>query len=251
MFRSLLKIVGLAVLTVVGGLLVVRVALRSPLQGQLDAARAEVDDLRHAVDRLTAERRVAQLLVTDRTVGPDGVPRTTLLVEEYAAADPNGVATGATTGQPIAPLRVTIVGDEAHLDATVISFEHGLVAAGDPLRGRSIALFTRLYGNHQTPADGTPIDTPERIGQLDRGTDARVTAFQRELWGDLWRLAEDPAFRRAKNVRAAGGQGIFFPAKPGLLYTVTLAADGGLSYTAEPLRGIYRDALRAAGSRAN
>ena len=45
------------------------------------------------------------------------------------------------------------------------------------------------------------------------------------------------------NVRAAGGAGVWFRCKPDQLYTVVLQSTGGLSVVAEPLRGIYRDAL--------
>ena len=249
MTRALVKLVVLAVLVATGAVAVAHFGMQSSLQGQLDAAHAEIDDLRHAADRLTATRRVAQLLVTDQHVGPDGQMRTTLLLEEYAAADPNGAPAQGENGPPISPLLLTIVGDEAHLDATVITFDNGLVAAGDPLRGRSVALFTRLFGNHQPPAAGTPIDTPDRIGQLDRGNDPRVTAFQKGLWQQFWQLAESPELRKRLNVRSAGGQGVWFRCKPDQLYTVVLQSTGGLTVSGEPLRGLYRDALHAAATR--
>ena len=245
MTRALLKIAGLCVLIVAGAVVVAHVTNRSPLQEQVNELQSKLDEANHAVERLTATRRVAQLLVTDQHVGPDGVPRTTLLVEEYAA-DGGPATADAATGDAIAPLRVTIVGDEAHLDATIITFHTDLTLAGDPMRGHSMLLFTKLFGNHQPPADGTPIDTPDRLGQLDRGTDPRVSTFQRSLWRQFWQLAEDPDARRKCGVSSAGGEGVWFRCKPDQLYTVTLQATGGLSVSGEPLKGIYRDALHAA-----
>ncbi len=232
MTRGLLKILFLAVLVAAGSLAVNRYLSHTAEDEELAEKRLQNRQLLEAVDRLTAERRVAQLLVTDRTVGRDGVPRTTVLMEEYAR-----------DGSALPPARFTLVGTEAHLDATVIRFDHGLVESNDPMRGHSMALFTRIYGDHQPPADGAVVDGPARIGQLDRGLDPRVSAFERDLWAQFWHLADDPAYRRRQGVRAAAGQGVWFPCDPDRLYTVTLEADGGLSLNSEPLPGIYRDAL--------
>ncbi len=234
MLRALLRLAALAALVAVGAVAVSYYQHRTASDRQLAAALDENQNLRDSVDRLTAERRVAELLVTDRSTGPDGVPRTTLLMQEFAR-----------DGRPIPPGRFTIAGTEAHLDATVVRFDHGFVAAGDALRGRSIALFTRVYGDRQTPADGQVVDGPARIGELDRGADPRVSLFQRSLWAQFWRLADDPVYRREQGVTTAGGQGVFFPAEFDHLYTVTLQADGGLSVSGAPLQGIYRDALHA------
>ncbi len=233
MFRSLLRLAALAALVAVGAVAVSVYQRHTALDRQVAQLLGDNEVLRQAVDRLTDERRVAELLVTDKSVGPDGVPRTTVLLEEYAS-----------DGHPLPPARFTLAGSEVHLDATAIRFDHGFVEANDPLRGRSIALFTRIYGDRQTPADGQVVDGPARIGELDRGADPRVTAFQTKLWGQFWHLADDPAYRHQMGVSVAGGQGVFFPADYDRLYTVTLQADGGLSVSGEPLKGIYRDALR-------
>ena len=203
------------------------------LDREMAGLRDQNQSLHDAIDRLTAERRVAQLLVTDRRVGPDGVPRFTVLMQEYDHR-----------GTPLPPARFELVGGEAHLDATVIRFDDERIEQNDPLRGHSIALFTRIYGDHQRPVDGAVVDGPARIGELDRGADPRVTAFERDLWARFWHLADDPAYRRAAGVTAAFGQGVWFPADPGNLFTVTTQADGGLTLTSEPVQGIYRDALR-------
>ncbi len=232
MTRALLKIAGLALIILIGGSLVAYVQTHTAQDRQLAEVLDENQKLRDAVDRLTGERRVAEILVTEKKTGPDGVTRTTVLLEEYGR-----------DGTPLPPARFTLVGGEVHLDATVIRFDKGLVEADDPLRGHSIALFTRMYGDHQAPADGAIIDGPARIGELDRGLDPRVTLFERTLWGQLWRLADDPAYRKQMGVSVAGGQSVWFPASTDKLYTVTLQANGGLSATGEPLKGIYRDAL--------
>ena len=42
----------------------------------------------------------------------------------------------------------------------VIRFNQNFVTENDPLRGHSIALFTRIYGDKQTPANAYVIDQP-------------------------------------------------------------------------------------------
>jgi hypothetical protein len=232
MTRALLKIAGLVLTILVGGSVVAYLQTHSAQDRQLAEVLDENRKLQDAVDRLTGERRVAEILVTDRQTGSDGIVRMTVLVEEYGR-----------DGTPLPPARFTLIGGEVHLDATVIRFDKGLVEADDPLRGHSISLFTRIYGDHQPPAEGAVIDGPARIGELDRGADSQITRFEQGLWGQFWRLADDPAYRREKGVSAAGGQGVWFPADPDRLYTVTLQNNGGLSVANEPLKGIFRDAL--------
>ena len=49
---------------------------------------------------------------------------------------------------------------------------------------------------------------------------------------------------KEKGVRVAMGQGVWGMFEPDRLYTITLENDGGLSLTSEPLKGIYREALK-------
>jgi hypothetical protein len=132
----------------------------------------------------------------------------------------------------------------AHLDAKVIKFDNDFVKENDPLRGQSIALFTRLYGDLQAPEQGHHIDQPGQIPQVYRGSDPRVSRFEQDLWLSFWRLADDAGYRRQVGVRIAQGEGLWWPIEIDKLYTVTLEADGGLNLTQEPLRGIYREAIK-------
>ena len=64
------------------------------------------------------------------------------------------------------------------------------------------------------------------------------------MWKDFWRLTTDPAYRAEKGVRLAEGQSNWGPFENGRLYTITLQAAGGLDMTSEPLKGIYKEAMR-------
>jgi hypothetical protein len=163
----------------------------------------------------------------------DGKPFTTLLFVEY---DHNG--------QPLAPKRFTIEGNRAHIDAMVIKFDREFIKAGDDLRGHSIVLFHRLFGDKQKPEDAFPIDEPGKVPDLYKSADPRVAEFEQGLWNNFWRLTMDDAYRKEKGVRVANPESPWGPFEPDRLYTITLEADGGLNITSEPLKGIYREALR-------
>ena len=200
---------------------------------KIEKLQDEKRQLEQVVTRLTSEKRVADVLVSNQWTTAQGTPQTTLLFVEYDRA-----------GQPLPARSFTIDGNTAHIDAMVIKFEQGYVAENDALRGHSIALFTKIYGDHQSPADAAMIDPPGRIPDIYRGASAAVSEFEMGLWNDFWKLYEDEAYRRKKGVRALGGHGVWGPFAPDRLYTITIESDGGLNMTSEPLKGIYREALR-------
>ena len=177
------------------------------------------------------------MLVTEQKV-IEGQLYSTLLFVEYARDQ-----------TPLPAKSFTIKGKPAHIDALVIKFEQDLVAQNDPLRGHSIALFTRLYGDYQQPAEGFPIDEPGKIPDIYRGSDPRISAFEQELWQSFWRLAEDADLRRQKGVRIANGQGVWGSFDTDRLYAITVEANGGVNITSEPVKGIYLEALKRGGVR--
>jgi hypothetical protein len=194
----------------------------------------EKRQLEQIIDRITTERRLAEVLVTDTKV-VSGVRETRLLFVEYARDQKTALV----------PREFTIRGEMAHVDAMVVKFERGLVFAGDKLKGSSIALFTKIYGDKEAPEQGAVIDSPGSVPAVYAGADPAAAEFEKTLWTNFWRLAEEEAFRVQHGVRLAHGQGVWWPPKPGFLYTLTIEADGGINLATEPIRGIYSEALRA------
>lgn len=191
-------------------------------------------ELEHFVQRLSSEKRVADVIVSKiESIG--GVRNTTLLFVEY---DKSGQALPAKT--------ITVQGGFVHFDALVIKFDRDFVQRNDPLKGHSIALFTRVYGDHQAPEQAAAIDPPGAVPEVYRDADPKMMRFETSLWKDFWRLAEDQAFRSGFGVRVANGQGVWGPLEPNRLYTLTLESSGGLNLHSQPMRGIYREALKQA-----
>jgi hypothetical protein len=231
MLRTAAKLAFLALLVVAGvaGLMFNR---RDTTVARLNDARQKNEQLKQVVQRLEAERRVADVIVTGQK-NEGGVQKTTLLFVEYAR-----------DGSTLPARRFTIDGNVAHIDAIVVKFDRDFVQDNDPLRGHSLALFTRLYGENQPPEKGFRIDTPGEIPDVYRSADPQVSDFERELWANFWKLADDEAYRKSRGVRVAQGEGVWVPFYPDKLYTVTLDSDGGLNITSSPLKGIYREALK-------
>jgi hypothetical protein len=191
--------------------------------------------LAQVVKRLGEEDRVAEILVTDQKIDPatGGALTTTLLFVEYTKG-----------GVSLPPKSFVIEGKHAHVDAMVIKFDRHFVEEGDPLRGKSIALFTKIFGDQQSPASAQPIDRPGAVPDIYRDASPRVTQFEQELWRDFWRLTDDESYRKEKGVRVAMGQGVWGMFETGKLYRITLESDGGLSLTSQPVPGIYKEALK-------
>jgi hypothetical protein len=233
--RSILKILSLAVLVIAGstGIYVYREHFSQDVKVQ--KLLEEKKQLQTIVQRLNTEKRRAEILVTHQgTV--DGRLQTTLLFVEYAK-----------DGSSLPPKSFVIDGKMAHIDAMVVKFEPDYVGKNDLLRGSSICLFTRIYGDRQTPEQGFPIDAPGQPPDIYRGADPRVSQFEQALWHDFWKLADDPAYRRQQGVRIANGQGLWGPFEPGKLYTITIESNGGMNLSSEPVKSIYQEALKGHG----
>ena len=236
MYRGALRLILLLAIVSAGTIGIVVYHAHHSVEGQLEEEQQKNAELRQIVQRLTSERRVADVMVTDQqTVG--GTLRTSILFVEY---NRDGIAMPAK--------HFTIDGKIIHLDAMVIKFDGQYVEQNDPLRGHSIALFTRLYGEDQSPSAAFPVDEPGEVPAVYRDPDPQVNQFQQDLWKNFWKLADDADYRSKMGVRVAQGEGVWRPFEPEKLYTITLESNGGLNIRSEPLKGIYREALKAAAT---
>src|SRR5437016_4543205 len=118
---------------------------------QIEKLQEEKTQLQRVVQKLESEKRVADVLVSRREM-IDGVPNTTLLFVEYDRQ-----------GKPLPARTFCVQGDLVHIDAMVIKFEHDFVKSNDPLRGHSVALFTKIYGDRQSSQSAAVIDEPNSI----------------------------------------------------------------------------------------
>lgn len=233
MLRSLGKILSLTFLLIIASAGVLYYQHTTSVSRQIDKLQDEKRQLEQVVTHLQDQKRVADVLVSRQGKNADGILDTTLLFVEYDKS-----------GQALPAKSFSVLGDYVHIDAMVIKFEDEAVRKNDPLRGHSIALFTKIYGDNQKAADAQMIDSPGKVPDIYRSTDPAVASFEQSLWKDFWKLYDDESYRMERGVRAAHGQGLWGIFKPDRLYTITIEPSGGLTLTAEPLKGIYREALK-------
>jgi hypothetical protein len=209
---------------------------------QIARLEQEKKELQGIVQRLTDERREAEMIVTDQRQTPQGLQTTLLFVEQ------------ARDGSPLPARSFTVKGDEVWIGGLSIRFEQGWLENNDLLRGHGILLFTKIFGQNQTPAEGSPIDEPGKIPDVYRGDPkemARVSDFEKDLWSNFWRLVEDKAYRAQKGVEVAGGKAVYFKAVPDRLFRITVDARGNPTVDWEPIKPIYREAMKGRAGNGN
>jgi len=194
------------------------------LGDELAEKERRIATLETALRLLKVDRRVARLEVLEQGPNPDQPGRLRTRVR-FTELGPDG--------RPLAPGREYLLqGGRAYVEALVVKFADRLVEAGDPFRGTSICLFTRLFGEGQAPEDGFPLDSP---GSLPAAYSLEEPggSFQQEIWQRFWEYANDPARAATRGIRAIHGEAPFMELRPGGSYRVELRASGGLSILAE------------------
>ena len=115
-----------------------------------------------------------------------------------------------------------------YVDAWVVKYLDRFVEKGDPVRGTSICLFKRLFGEYQEPSEGFVLDpVGSRPAAYSRG--GEMPEFEREIWRQFWDFANDPEKAEQAGIRAAHGEAPFIKLRPGKAYLIKLRSSGGLS----------------------
>jgi uncharacterized protein YoxC len=192
------------------------------LQNDLAEKQKQIEQLRTAVRLLKVQHRLAHLEVISQEVSPQtGQLETRLRFLEVDDA-----------GKPIdKPKEFTIQGDVVHVAALVIKFADEYVEAGENLRGASICLFHRLYGDKQPPEQGFPLD-PVGSRPAVYQTGQQMSDWERELWKNFWEYSNNPTKARQVGIRAAHGDAVYQQLRPGKRYKVLLRSTG--EFTIQP-----------------
>ncbi len=199
-------------------------------------------ELQLFVQRLTDEKRVAEILVTSQRKVGDTLETTLLFVEQ------------ARDGSPLPPRSFTVRGEKVYVTALSIRFLDTYMEKNDPLRGHGLILFDRIFGDQQSPTQGSIIDEPGRVPDIYRANPrevdpsqmAQVRQFETDLWKDFWKLVSDKSLREKRGVDVATGKGTYLPFEPDKLYRITVDARGNLTMDWEPVKPIYQEAMKKA-----
>lgn len=185
--------------------------------------------LKQIIKRLSAETRVAEVLVTNATYDEkEKQIFTTIKFLEFDAL-----------GNPLEPKYFTFKGNVIQFQSLVIRFKDRFVEAGDRLKGKSAFIFLNAFvlGNPNTQIMTiTPAyDIPEGYKIPGDQSD-----FEKKLWEKFWRYALDPNTRNEDGIKSAQIEAPGSLFVPGTIYTLKIEHDGGLRIDAEPVPEILR-----------
>ncbi len=189
----------------------------------------EREILKKVIERLSAESRIGEVLVTKSIFNEQTKSvETTIKFLEYDAH-----------GKPLLPRYFTFHGNIIQFQSLVIRFQDRLVAAGDKLRGKSAYLFLKVFmldGAHTQVFDLAPVD------QIPLGykVPGLQNEFESKLWKEFWKYALDPAKRDLagiKNAQIEAPGSLFLP---GTIYTIKIEHDGGMRIDAAPVPEVLK-----------
>jgi hypothetical protein len=177
--------------------------------------------LEQKLDRSWASELVADLKIDGVRGAANGLPpEIAFTFIQYA----NGSET------PVFKQQMTVTGEEIYIDALVVKFERKFVEAGDGLRGKSLLMFRRAFGDHEKPIDGAPLY--RQVGEAPipetLQVDSTPSEFERQIWERFWQLASDPEAARVQGIAVIQGEAPHIKPVQGQVYKLTLRAAGGL-----------------------
>ena len=188
--------------------------------------------LQSVIDRLSADSRIAEVLVTQSRYN-EATKRieTTIKFLEYDSK-----------GNPLPARHFTFQGNVIQFQALVVRFQDRLVKAGDKLRGKSAYLFLRAF---MLDGEHTQVFNITEANEIPRGykVPGETREFEKKLWEEFWSYALDPKAREhsgIKNAQIEAPGSIFVP---GTIYTIHIEHDGGMRIDTKPIPEILRGEL--------
>ena len=185
--------------------------------------------LKQVVKRLSADSRIAEVLVTQSAFNEEtGKIETTIKFLEYDSK-----------GQPLKPRYFTFQGNIIQFQALVIRFEDKLVQAGDKLKGKSAYIFLRAF---MLDDRNTQMFNISEINQIPEGykIPGAENEFERGLWSEFWAYALNPKVRQRSMIKNAQIEAPGSMFLPGTIYTLKIEHDGGIRIDAEPVPEILK-----------
>lgn len=180
--------------------------------------------LRKIIERLAAESRVAEVLVTDvRTDPATGQTLTTIKFLEYD-----------TKQKPLTPKYFTFSGNIIQFQSLVIRFDDFYIKGGHPLKGKSAYIFMLAFTLNDK---GPEIFEINKIDDVPSGykVEGISSDFQKKLWKRFWEYALQPKEAKRMGIKNAQIEAPGTKFIKGILYTLKIEHDGGLRIDAQPL----------------
>ena len=181
------------------------------------------------VDRLQAESRAAQVLVT--AVNYDEKFHRHMTTIKFVEQDSKGLL--------LPPKYFTFSGNLIQFQSLVVRFEDKFVAAGDRFKGRSVYLFWKVFMLDGSRTQEFPIT---QVNEIPGGykIPGRASGFENRFWKDFWHFAFDEKKAKKEGIKSVQIEAPGSVFIPGYLYTIHIEHDGGLRIDAKPVESILR-----------
>jgi hypothetical protein len=191
--------------------------------------------LRESIARLSEEKPCARIMVD--AVEDDRETGQTVIHMRWLDTD------ASWTPRPGARMKnLKVVGREAYFDTYQIVFDRDRIQEGDPLRGRTLTLFSKVYGSDQKPSEGQPLDMPGSVAGIDSGLPSDVVPvayrtspeppsdLETRLWSRFWDLCLDPDAAKEEGVRTVQGTAVHKPMVAGMEYRLSINNQGQIFF---------------------
>jgi len=189
----------------------------------------EVKVLRKAVERLSADSRIAEVMVTKSEFNEQTQKiETTIKFLEFDAHE-----------NALPPKYFTFQGNIIQFQSLVIRFSDDMIKGGDQLRGKSAYLFLKAFVLDGEKTQEFKITETYEVPEGYRVSENR-SEFEDRLWKDFWKYAFDPQERSRtgiKNAQIEAPGSLFLP---GTIYTLKIEHDGGIRIDARPVPEILK-----------
>jgi hypothetical protein len=204
------------------------------LSTRLAETTAKLEKVELNLRLLKVTRRLARLTVLDqRDIA--GAESTESSAESPDDESPTNLITKLEfvevneTGDPIGePKQFEIVGDMVYIDYMRVTFDDKYIEESDLDRSTAIALFQRMFGEHQNPTDGVQIDAVgTRPTAYGRGTE--MSDFEQKIWDDFWLISNDKQRAAELGIHAAHQTAVGQRVAPGMTYEIELRTTGDMT----------------------
>ncbi len=189
----------------------------------------ESRSLKKIIQRLTADSRIAEVVVTD--VKSDPVKNKTYTTIKFFEYD--------TKMKPLSPKYFTFSGNIIQFQSMVIRFDDFYVKKGDRLKGKSAYVFMKAFTLKDNGAEVFDIN---KTNEVPSGYEVEgvTKKFEKDLWQKFWKYALEGDEAKRVGIKNAQIEAPGTRFVPGMLYTIYIEHDGGMRIDAKPLPDILK-----------
>ncbi len=189
----------------------------------------EKEILKQMVQRLQADTRIAEVIVTDVAIDPDTQKQmTTIKFLEF-----DGL------GGPLTSRKFIFSDNIIQFQSLVARFDDRFTLSGNPLKGKSAYLFWKVFVL-DGPNTEEYVITP--VNQIPEGykIEGPRNELEDKIWQNFWDYALDKKKSGSEGIKNTQIEAPGTKFIPGFLYTLKIEHDGGIRIDATPIPAILK-----------